>query len=253
MRRALALSLASVLVTACQLEFLGPESPARLEVTVEFTDATATTIIIDATLAPGLTGDGSVRSIPDDTLRLLGSALIPVEIGDNEVRTYHRLLAIDPRTLADPTVFLTPPAVDQTSGSPGQLSLGFIWRQGPENVPTELNTDATLELANVASLTPASGRVWRLEISRPTGGESLIIARFAAFGIPPNTLSVPASVFMANPAPLLDARLAVEYGVEAETAAEDYHAELVIEADLRWVLDFTTPGRPDDASTAGGE
>ena len=253
MRRALAVSLGSVLLIGCQLEFVGPESPARLQVTVEFTDATATIIIIDATLAPGLTANGNVRSIPDDTLRILGSALAPVEIGDNEVRTYHRILAIDPRGLADPTASVTPPAVDQTSGSPEQLSLGFLWRQGPETVPSDLNTDATLELANVASLTPASGRVWSLEISRPTGGEARVIARFAAFGIPPDTLAVPASVFMANPAPFLDARLAAEYTMESETAAADYRAELVIEADLRWVLDFTAPSPPDDAATAGGE
>jgi hypothetical protein len=248
-----ALVLVSALLTACQLEFVGPESPARLEVTVEFADATATVITIEATLAPGLTADGTVRAIADDTLRVLGSALVPVEIGENEVRTYRRILALDPRGLADPTVSVTPPAVDGTSDSPGTLSLAFVWRQGPETVPSDLNTDAMLELANVASLTPASGRVWSLEVSRSSGGESRVIARFAAFGAPPSTLEVPSGVFMANPAPLLDARLEAEYAMETETAAEDYFAELVIEADLRWILDFTTPAPAEDVATAGRE
>jgi hypothetical protein len=253
MKRALALSLGFVLLAACQLEFIGPESPARLAVTVEFTDATATLITIDATLAPGITANGNVRSIPDDTLRILGSALVPVEIGDNQVRMYHQILAIDPRNLADPTVAVTPPAVDGTTGAPGPLSLALVWRQGPETVPSDLNTDATLAIANVASLAPASGRGWRLEVSRPLGAESRVISRLSAFGIPPDTVAVPASVFMANPAPQLDAQLEAQYAVETETAAEDYLAELVIEADLRWILDFTIPGPAQDTSTAGGK
>jgi hypothetical protein len=150
-------------------------------------------------------------------------------------------------------VSVTPPAVDQTSETPAPLSLGFVWREGPETVPSDADSAATLPLANVASLSAASGRVWSLEISRPSGGESRVIARFAAFGIPPDTLSVPASVFTANPAPRLDARLEAEYATETGTGAEDYLAELVIEADLRWILDFTIPGPARDTSTAGGE
>lgn len=252
MKRPLALSLTLVLLTGCDLEFVGPESPARLTITVALTDAASPLITVDAVLAPGITAGGTVRSIPNDTLLVLGTVLVPEEIGDNEVRTYRQLLAIDPRSLADPTVSVTPPAIDETSGSPGQLSLGFVWRDGPESVASDLQSDAILALANLASLPAASGRVWSLEVRRPAGSESRVISRFSAFGIPPETLTVPASVFAANPAPRLDAQLEAEYAMEAETAAEDYLAELVIEAELRWILDFTIPGPAEDAATAGG-
>ncbi len=239
-----ALMLAGAALAACNLEFVGPESPAQYDVIVTFTDSVSTRSTIQATLSPGFTSDGEERPVPDDTIRVWDQTLAPIGIDEDGVRSYDGAVEADPRTLPSPIISTQPPMVGGTA-QPSELSLALVWRAGPAAITVPRDTNLVLRIVNAAGLdTLAEGTVWSLVLRDGLGGDVRTVFRTASLGLPPEQLIVPVTT-LATEAPILRAELEASYFARSETfrglldGGVDYVAELQITANLYWILHLT--------------
>lgn len=234
------LTIGAAALAACDLEFVGPESPARYFVTVRFTDSTFTSTTIDAFLDPGYDADGNQRSTPNDSISVWNHTLSPLETNDDGIRRYATTITTDPRALASPLISTQPPPVTGTTATPAELGVDLIWRLS-EHTLDLTRTDRSLPLfvANADRLAGvAEGSNWSLTLrARDPESDLRTIYRVASLGLPPQGISVPASVLSSGEYSVLEAQLQTVYRLRFGDES-DYIAELTISADLYWTINL---------------
>jgi hypothetical protein len=228
-------------LAACNLEFIGPHSPAQYDVIVTFTDSVSALSSIQATLSPGFTADGDERNIPDDTINVWDQTLAPIGIDEDGVRSYAATIETDPRTLPNPIIATQPPPVGETAPPP-DLQVSLVWRHGSHSIDVSRNADLVLRIANAQDLAGvADGRIWSLTIRRRSGQA---IFRTSSLGLPPANVTVPSTALADAEVSVLDAVMEISYNTTAQGACftcPTYVAELSVAAELFWTLNLTGP------------
>jgi hypothetical protein len=235
------LLLATVL-SGC-FDFVEPDlaeagAPAVLQTTLFLSDSG--TMRAEALLVPSLTVEGLNRSVPDDTLRISGLALVPTSVRRNGTREY----SLDTR-LADPATFARPlrvssPRVTGVSAVPPPIDWYTIERADPDTVETPAGQDLVLHMVvEPGQAQPAPDRrFWILEL---VGDSSSF--RISASGAPPAALRVP-SYWIPAHSGLLRAHL--NYVLDGVYRPEpgDYIHTLQVNLRLRWYVRLQDPASP---------
>lgn len=237
----------AVLLTACDLDFIAPESSPRYAVNVRFTDDTTTTTSVEVFLTPGITADGDPRPVTNDTIVVGNQTMAPVDIADDGTRRYDATTTTDPRTGPNATISTLPPAVVGAAVPPA-LRLDLVWRKGPRTIDIGDDADVVLEVANAEGVSVDSPRLgWVLSVRTQTG-QGVYQAR--AFGIRPTTVTIPAAVIGGTEASALEVVVEITYGTRSEATCigcSPYVAELSLLADLHWTLNRVTASVPRSA------
>lgn len=230
-------------ISACGIDFLGPESPALLTATVALVDSASTTVRVRGVLDPGLLESGDPREVADDTLRLLTLTIAPALADELGRRSYDRTQRIDLSALNSPDILLTPPEVANTAGSPSALATVLVWREGPYALRIPRGTDVILSLANVQRINTTDASVfWVLDIAEPaTDKDSAFRFQLSASGRPPGSIIIPASIVEENGRSTFGVRLQLSFGVGSATDARDYVAHLSTSATIYWAVALVNP------------
>jgi hypothetical protein len=229
---ALVAALAAGSVSAC-LDFVEPEiphagAPATLNVSLlVFNERTAA---LTARLEAGFDGVGLPRRVLDETLRLSGQSLQPVQRLEDGALLYETTRAVTPAEVLGP-ITVVPPSVTGTTPPPAPTWLGMR-RVGPDTLDLVAGTDLVLEL-EVAAGGTAVIRQWFLELVGIEGSA----VRLSADGPPPERLVVPA-IWVPAPAGdgAVNARLTY---IQTETTAGpfgDYVVSASLQIRLSWVV-----------------
>lgn len=236
------LTIGAAALAACDLDFVGPESPARYFVNVRFTDSTFTSTTIGASLDPGYDADAHQRDIPNDAISVWNHTLSPLEINNDGIRRYETTITTDPRALPSPLISTQPPPVTGTTATPGELGVDLIWRLGDHTVDlASTDQSLTLFVANADRLAGiAEGRFWAFTLEargRDPDTGLRTTYRTESLGLPPQAVSVPASVLSSGEYSVLQARLYATYSLRLGDES-DYIADLTISADLYWTINL---------------
>ena len=230
-------------VSACTIDFLGPESPTLFSATVALVDSTSTAVRVRGVLDPGLIESGDPRYVADDTLRLLNLAIAPTLVDDLGRRSYDRIQSLDLSALSSPDIVLTPPRVANTAGSPNALSTVLVWRDGPHALQVPRGTDLIFRLANVQGIDTTDAFVgWSLDIAEPASDtDRQFIFRLSASGRPPGSITVPASIVEQAGRSTFDVTLRLSFTVGSESDTRDYVARLSTSAMIYWTVALVDP------------
>ena len=231
-------------VSACSIDFLGPESPAFFYATIALVDSASTAVTIRGVLDPGLHESGDPREVADDTLRLLTLTIAPALVDELGRRSYDRVQSLDLSSLKSSDILLTPPRVANTAGNPNALSTVLVWRDGPHALQVPRGTDLIFRLANVQGIDTTDAFVgWSLDITEPaTDTDRAFHFQLSASGRPPGSITIPAAIVEeAAGRSTFDVRLQLSFSVRSATDTRDYVARLSTFATIYWTVTLVDP------------
>lgn len=244
MKRLLGLLLFLTSATACQVDFTEPveptrpgPSPALLAAHVAVDTRHPGGFWLSAHLAPGITADGSVRTVPDDTLRVLGRTLAPVDVGPAGRRRYQ----LPPEAGVFPAPLrLEAPAVTGIDAVPPPVHFRAYQRVGPDTLVIDPADTLLLEIAAGDGPADLPARaVWSLTVTSAGG---LSISRHEESAVP-LLIRVPASWLEWAEGEPLFARLSVREDWVYEVDGVDYRVYLGVSSLAEWIVVWADPTR----------
>lgn len=231
-----------VLLGAC-IDFVDPDiphagTPATLQVWLVLqNEQTAQT---QAEFSPGFDDVGLARPVPDETLRIFGQELEPVEEDEDGVRLYMATRDITAADALGPMEIVPPPVTGTTTPDP--VHWVGLNRVGPDTIHVAPDADVALELL-VAEGGTAPIRQWFLEM-RGAGGA----IRLSADGVPPERLVVP-SLWVPEPAADGAVTVSLSYVQSATRASPtgDYVIAVSLQIRLLWTVVVVEDGTAERA------
>jgi hypothetical protein len=231
-----ALVAATTIALGACLDFVEPEipsagAPATLNVSVLVLNERTTTLA--ARFDAGFDGVGLPRHVVDETLRLSGQPLNPVQRLEDGALLYEATRPAAPTDVLGP-ITVVPPQVAGTTPPPAPTWFGMR-RRGADTLHLDAGADLVLEL-EVARGGTAVIRQWFLEL---VGSEGSAI-RLSADGPPPERLVVPA-VWVPEPAGdgVINANLSYIQSETRAGPAGDYVVSASLQVRLGWVVRVT--------------
>jgi hypothetical protein len=241
-----ALILGAALLLGGCIDFVDPEiphagTPATLQVGLVLGDER--TADAQAQLAPGYDDIGLPRPVIDETLRILGHPIEPVERRDDGTLVYQMARAITAADALGP-VEIVPPTVSGTT-APDPIAWVGIGRIGPDTIHVPRDADIGLDL-HVPDGGTAPIRQWFLQMQ---GAGPPI--RVSSDGTPPDRLVLPA-VWVPEPDADGIVRVTLSYVQSATTASPggDYVVAISLQTRLAWTVmvgtqaELVEPGAP---------
>lgn len=242
MRRLLLLACVLTQLLACDdptgVEGVEDESfSAQFWIRVEFVDSSVidqkgSRIDIGASVFPGRTEEGKPRRILEDTLRVLGRTLTPIEVSANGKLKYKLVIPTDAADFASKVVVLTAPSIEGVQ----PLFPGLRWRPfgrpGPDVLSVSGGEDVLLPLITpVAVSTPVPDEeVWTVAL---TAGDT--ITRIKVEGMPPEEVLIPVELLPKTDGSPLEVSLDSWQSRSDETLREgDYVVTPSVQVTLYW-------------------
>ena len=226
-------------LTACGLEFIGPESPAQVIASVRLFQGDSVTVSISARLEPGFGLDDRPRTVAVDTIQIMGFSLGPWTMNHEGTRLYETEAVVNPDSLGEPSVALPPPTI-QGLTPPDTPSLNLTTRTDPFNLGVSNGADIPL---NVVPPNPDStDRIrWRLSVLVAEGPTPGVVLTLDGNGPPPAQVTVPGSV-SANPAiAALEILLTVSSVAQRRNGTNDYMVTLEAQSIISWAVTLSLP------------
>lgn len=234
---------------ACDVDFTEPTttpprvplpSPARLSANIHMESRDAPHLRFHAGLVPGVKGDGSFRSVSDDTLRLGGMPLTPDTVHPEGQRSYR--WSSGRGTVPD--LRLEPPLVQGTAETPPPVEFRTYVRAGADTLLLAPGDTLRLDVATLGSASDLLQRTsWTLHLIGSDG--SLTIRRHDT--PPPPALRVPAEWLEWAVGEELRASLSVQEYSTFDPIDGDYQLSLAAASIVEWVVRWAEPAATADA------
>jgi hypothetical protein len=205
-------------------------NPAVIQVILHLDDLGG--LDASAVLMPGLTIEGIPRTVPNDTLRVLGLPAKPVEIQPNGTRNYLLLSSIAGPQPGARAITIAPPAI-ATLAAPTSIEWQGLRRLDPDTIPIAAGADATLhvELMPPAANPAPASRSWNIDLISPEGN-----FRFGASGVPPTSIRIPSFWLPATSNGRVTAFLTYFQSGVYHPAPGDYTVSAGVDVRIRWTL-----------------
>jgi hypothetical protein len=225
-----------------------PDRPAILNVSLRLADiqqsdpGAGALVTLSASLDAGVDEVGRDRTILDDTLRVFGSAVPPIERQGGRA-LYAETLPLEAAELFAGDFPVQTPLLDGLGRFEVQVRWPLLSRAAP--VPDTIQPGEELRLPLRFTAFPGepvpSSRRWSIAVFRPDGWFSQ-----GAETVPPAIITVPASLLGAPGSELL---AAVNYSQFAQVpgAGGEYLLRLELSQELRWSITVAPQADPESA------
>ncbi|MGH7505043.1 MAG: hypothetical protein ACRELX_05315 [Longimicrobiales bacterium] len=231
------------------IDFVEPDLPQRgaPAVVQAFLRAAGDgTLVVEATLAPGLDEDGFRRSVLRETLLVADSAIAPSEVARNGTRSYAAKWTANDVVPEGVVRFEAPLIADVAS--PPSLSWPGIRRLDGDTVVLKPGEALGLRIATGGIEDPVPElRQWMLQLSGEDGA-----FRIGADGFPPDTIVVPARWLPAPDSGRITARLSYTRSGTVRPVPGDYVGLLLLDLRLNWTIRIANVPHASAAGRATG-
>jgi hypothetical protein len=233
--RCAAVGLLALVVGGC-IDFEDPDlseagQPALLQILIHLDEAGQ--LDVDGILIPGLTQEGRRRTVPNDTVRVLGLAIAPSETASNGTRTYELRTTLSGPQPTARALTVSPPQIVGSSAAPASVQWQGIRRLDPDTILVAAAGDVVLH----TELTPATAnpipvtRSWNVDLVSAEGN-----FRFGANGVPPGTIRIPSFWIPAASNGRVAVYLSYFQSGAYRPAPGDYTVSVGTDVRTRWTL-----------------
>lgn len=208
----LAAGVLALLVLAACVDFVDPVGlglarDTRVELAIDLTDnarngrcpgptalpADSAVLCFQATLVPGVNRLGERLRVVNDTIRVMGMALLPLQSSDSLLLYEHRFTVPLPSLNTIPLTAVLP-GVEGVDIQPREIRWFAATRADPDTVVRAPGTGARLQLrlpGEVSTPRP-SFQYWTLDVAGDTA-----VASYRAYGVPLSAYDFPSEVLAA--------------------------------------------------------
>ena len=190
-------------------------------------------LAVNALVIPGITSNNIRRTVPNDTLRLLGLPTTPIEVQANGTRTYLLQSQIGGPDPGGRAITIVPPVIVPTLAPPTSIQWQGMRRLDPDTVPVINGTDVILHVElTPTTVNPApAARSWNVDLVSAEGS-----FRFGANGVPPTSIRIPSFWLPATSNGRVTASLTYFQSGVYRPAPGDYTVSAGVDVRIRWTL-----------------